>query len=76
MITYDLRVLVRGDHTPDEVMEQLLTGALRAHAVVELTPNHVAPSTPVHRNQRSEAHYAAVRVWRGESLPLRPGDAT
>ena len=77
MRTFDVRVLVRGDHTVDEVMEQLLTGALRAHAVVELVPNELSPLPPVHRNSRSEAHYAAVRIWHGEALPLtlspRPG---
>lgn len=77
MNTIDVRLLVRGDarRTTAEVLEQLLSGALVVHAVVELATEHVPPSPPVHRSHRSETHYAAARDWRGEAVrpPQRPG---
>lgn len=84
MITFDVRLLVRGDHTADEVLEQLLTGVLRVHAAVELVPDprltsvdgqrsnenygRHVPSAPVHRNPRSATTYAAVRHWYGDRV--------
>lgn len=72
MITVDVRLLVRGsgDRSTDEVLEQLLSGVLRVHAVVELPrpdrPYRVVP--PVHRLARSAAHHVIVRDWSGEVL--------
>lgn len=80
MRTVDVRLLVRGDHVVENVLEQLLSGALRVHAVAELVPDprpgaptygrHV-PVSPVHRARRSE-HREDVATWRGELL--RPRD--
>lgn len=78
MRTVDVRLLVRGSaHVPD-LLEQLLSGALRVHAVVELVPDPRAsadrgtatPSLPIHRHRHSESHYAVVRDWRGDVLPV------
>lgn len=71
MRTLDVRLLVRGSHDADEALEQLLTGALRVHAAVELvtTPSGlVVPTTPIHRAVNSVSHYVAAREWRGGPL--------
>lgn len=74
MITYDVRLLVRDGQPPSVVLEQLLTGVLRVHAVVLLVPDPGAPAdrptpaSPVHRNPRSYAHYEQVRDWVGQRV--------
>lgn len=71
MRTLDVRLLVRGSHDAAEALDQLLTGALRVHAAVELvtTPSGlVVPTTPIHRAASSVSHYVAVREWRGGPL--------
>lgn len=80
MRTVDVRLLVRESHTVEDVLSQLLSGALRIHAVAELVTDprpdaptygrHV-PVPPVHRARRSE-HREDVATWRGELL--RPRD--
>jgi hypothetical protein len=69
MMTIDARLLVRGDRDVREALEQLLTGVLRVHAVVELVTlpsGVVVPGATVHRLPRS-AHHVAVRDWRGDA---------
>jgi hypothetical protein len=69
--TLDVRLLVRGSHDADEALEQLLTGALRVHAAVELvtTPSGlVVPVAPIHRSPRTGAQFPVVRTWDGAVL--------
>lgn len=71
MRTLDVRVLIRGSHDPESALTQLLTGALRVHAVVELVAlpsGLVVPLEPVVRRPVSETAWDSVRYWDGRPL--------
>lgn len=71
MRTIDVRLLVRGSHDVDDVLEQLLTGALRVHASVQLVTTAsglTVPVAPIHRATRSANTFAVVRSWDGTVL--------
>lgn len=70
METVDVRLLVRGGRPPGEALAQLLTGALRVHAAVELSLNAdgaLVATPPVHRHVGA-SRYPEARAWTGRRI--------
>lgn len=64
MRTIDVRLLVRGDLTDDQIIESLRAGSLRVHAVAQLETSGETNAGDVHYAPRC---YAQLD-WTGEPL--------